>query len=291
MTEHTGTHTGTGDPARSMALLWRTAEPAAPRGRGAAAGLSVDRVVETAVMLADAEGLAALSMRRVATELGVGAMTLYTWVPGKGELVDLMVDAVLGEVVDALGGLAAPAAAPAVAPAVAPAPAPAPGRSGPAAVEKPAWRDRLEAVARANWAVYARHPWLLQVAAMGRPPLGPNVMAKYEVELRAVDGTGLDEVTMDAVVTLVNGFVSGAARGVLDRAQAERLTGISEDQWWEATAPYVDQVFDADTYPTVARVGPVAGEANQAAYDPYRAFEFGLARLLDGVAVLVDATR
>lgn len=278
-------HTGTGDPARSMALLWRTAEPAAPRGRGAAAGLSVDRVVATAVALADAEGLGALSMRRVATELGVGAMTLYTWVPGKGELVDLMVDAVLGEVVDALGGLTAPA----VAPAVAPAPAPAPGGADPGVVEKPAWRDRLEAVARANWAVFARHPWLLQVAAMGRPPLGPNVMAKYEVELRAVDGTGLDEVTMDAVVTLVNGFVGGAARGVLDRAQAEQLTGISEEQWWEATAPYVDQVFDADAYPTVARVGPVAGEANQAAYDPHRAFEFGLARLLDGIAVLVDA--
>lgn len=280
-------HTGTGDPARSMALLWRTAEPAAPRGRGAAAGLSVDRVVATAVALADAEGLGALSMRRVATELGVGAMTLYTWVPGKGELVDLMVDAVLGEVVDALGGLTAPA----VAPAVAPAPAPAPGGADPGVVEKPAWRDRLEAVARANWAVFARHPWLLQVAAMGRPPLGPNVMAKYEVELRAVDGTGLDEVTMDAVVTLVNGFVGGAARGVLDRAQAEQVTGISEEQWWEATAPYVDQVFDAAAYPTVARVGPVAGEANQAAYDPHRAFEFGLARLVDGIAVLVDSAR
>ncbi|MDC7122471.1 TetR/AcrR family transcriptional regulator [Cellulomonas fimi] len=266
-------HTGTGDPARSMALLWRTAEPAAPRGRGAAAGLSVDRVVATAVALADAEGLAALSMRRVATELGVGAMTLYTWVPGKGELVDLMVDAVLGEVVDALGGLADEAPA------------------EPAAHPATDWRDRLEAVARANWAVFARHPWLLQVATMGRPPLGPNVMAKYEVELRAVDGTGLDEVTMDAVVTLVNGFVGGAARGVLDRAQAEQATGISEEQWWEATAPYVDQVFDADAYPTVARVGPVAGEANQAAYDPHRAFEFGLARLLDGIAVLVDAAR
>ncbi|AEE47320.1 TetR/AcrR family transcriptional regulator [Cellulomonas fimi] len=260
-------HTGTGDPARSMALLWRTEEPAAPRGRGAAAGLSVDRVVRTAVALADAEGLAALSMRRVASELGVGAMTLYTWVPGKGELVDLMVDDVLGEVVDALGGLAAPA--------------PPAGPDG--------WRDRLGAVARANWAVHERHPWLLQVATMGRPPLGPNVMAKYEVELRAVDGTGLDEVTMDAVVTLVDGFVAGAARGVLDRAQAERLTGISEEQWWAATAPYVDQVFDPAAYPTVARVGPVAGEANQAAYDPYRAFEFGLARLLDGIAVLVDA--
>lgn len=281
MTEPTGTpagtHTGTGDPARSMALLWRTAEPAAPRGRGAAAGLSVDRVVRSAVALADAEGLGALSMRRVASDLGVGAMTLYTWVPGKAELVDLMVDAVLGEVVEALGGLT-------------------PTADQPERVDRPAgpptgWRERLETVARANWAVFERHPWLLQVATMGRPPLGPNVMAKYELELRAVDRTGLDEVTMDAVATMVNAFVAGVARGVLERAQAERVTGISETQWWEAISPYVDQVFDADAYPTVARVGPVAGEANQASYDPHRVFEFGLARLLDGIAVLVDAAR
>ncbi len=256
--------TGTGDPARSMALLWRTAEPAAPRGRGAAAGLSVDRVVAAALALADTEGLTALSMRRVASELGVGAMTLYTWVPGKGELLDLMVDTVLGEVVELLGGLT------------------------PTTPPDPDWRARLEAVARANWTVLERHPWLLQVATLGRPPLGPNVMAKYEIELRALDGTGLGEVDVDAVVTLVNGFVGGAARGVVEQAAAREATGTTEEQWWRAVEPYVAQVFDAEAYPTVARVGPVAGEANQAAYDPRRAFEFGLARLLDGVAVLVD---
>src|SRR3712207_868941 len=88
--------TGTGDPARSMALLWRT--PSADSSRpGPKAALGVDRIVTSAVRLADREGLAALSMRRVAAELGVGAMSLYTHVPGKGELVDLMLDAVLGE--------------------------------------------------------------------------------------------------------------------------------------------------------------------------------------------------
>jgi len=79
-----------------MALLWRTPAPAGTR-RGPKAGLDVDRIVAAAVAVADSEGLAALSMRRVAAELGVGAMTLYTHVPGKGELVDLMLDSVLGE--------------------------------------------------------------------------------------------------------------------------------------------------------------------------------------------------
>ena len=253
--------TGTGDPARSMALLWRT--PAAGDARpGPKSSLDVDRIVAAAVRLADAEGLPALSMRRVAAELGVAAMNLYTHVPGKGELVDLMLDAVLGELY--------------------------PDEE---AVPSGTWRDRVTTVARANWGFFLRHPWAVHLAT-GRPPLGPGVMRKYELELRAVDGLGLAELQMDLVVTLVNGFVRGTVGGVQEKADAERATGISEKQWWEATAPYVAQVFDAEAYPTAARVGPVAGEELGAAYDPARSFEFGLARLLDGIGVLIlDASR
>lgn len=249
--------TGTGDPARSMALLWRTPVPAGPR-RGPKAGLDVDRIVAAAVALADAEGLAALSMRRVAAELGVAAMTLYTHVPGKGELVDLMLDSVLGELY-----------------------------AGEPAATADGWRARLTAVARANWDLFVRHPWALHVAT-GRPPLGPNLMAKYERELRAVDGLGLSEVQMDLLVTLVNGFVRGMVSGVHEKVEAERATGVTEDQWWAATAPYVAEVFDAERFPTVARVGPVAGAELQAAYDPLRTFDFGLELVLDGVATLIS---
>src|SRR5687768_8875421 len=84
------------DAARSMALLWRTPETSAVR-RGPRPSLDVGRIVAAAVRLADTEGLPAVSMRRVAGELGVPAMTLYSHLPGKGELVDLMLDAVLGE--------------------------------------------------------------------------------------------------------------------------------------------------------------------------------------------------
>jgi AcrR family transcriptional regulator len=252
--------TGTGDPARSMALLWRSRSAGDPRP-GPRSRLDVDRIVQAAVRLADAEGLSALSMRRVATELGVAAMTLYTHVPGKGELVDLMLDSVLGELYPDEDVVA----------------------SG-------AWRTRLTTLARANWDLFLRHPWALHVAT-GRPPLGPGLMRKYELELRAVDGLGLSEVQMDLLVTLVNGFVRGTVGGVQEKADAERVTGISEDQWWAATEPYVAQVFDAERYPTAARVGPVAGE-ELGAYDPDRSFAFGLERLLDGIGVLVlDASR
>ncbi|MGY1604585.1 TetR/AcrR family transcriptional regulator [Geodermatophilus sp. SYSU D00815] len=248
--------TGTGDPARSMALLWR-AGSGEERRPGPRPGLDVDRIVTAAVALADRSGLAAVSMRTLAAELGVGAMTLYTHVPGKGELVDLMLDAVLGELYPAVDALL-----------------------------EGGWRARIEAMARANWDLFVRHPWALHVAT-GRPPLGPNLMRKYEVELRAVDGLGLPEVEMDLLVTLVNGFVRGSVSGVHEKADAERATGITEQQWWEATEPYVAQVFDAARFPTAARVGPIAGQ-ELGAYDPQRSFEFGLARLLDGIGVLVE---
>ena len=160
--------TGGGDPARSMALLWRRRDGGAPAGRS---GISVDRIVGAAIEVADREGLAALSMRRVAEQLGVGTMSLYTYVPGKAELIDVMLDTVMDET------------------------------ARPDSVEG-GWRPWLELVARENRNLTLRHPWLAQVSS-SRPPLGPGMIAKYDYELRAVDGVGLTEAVMDAVLTLV----------------------------------------------------------------------------------------
>jgi AcrR family transcriptional regulator len=246
-------YSGSGDPARSMALLWRNRDRPARAGK---AGLSVDRIVATAIELADAEGLAALSMRRVAERLGVGAMSLYTYVPGKAELLDLMLDTVYGETV-------------------------------PSDDATQDWRARLERVARDNWALYHRHPWLLQVAT-SRPPLGPNVTAKYDNELRAIDGVGLTDVEMDSVVTLIGGFVHGTVRGAVEAAQAEQHTGMTDEQWWLAHAPYLEKVFDTSRFPVAARVGAAAGEAYGSAYPPDHGFEFGLQRLLDGIEAFIQ---
>ena len=246
-------HSGSGNPERTMALLWGTQKKPS---RGPKPGLSVERVVRAAIKVADAEGLSALSMRRLAEELEISTMSLYTYVPGKGELIDLMLDAVFGEAVkrnDAAGG----------------------------------WRERLELVARENWALFHRHPWLLQVAAISRPPLGPNVIAKYDYELRAVDGIGLTDVEMDSVLTLVLGHVEGAARRAAEAAQVEERTGKTDDEWWSANAPLLEKVFDPGRYSTAARVGSAVGAAFGAAYSPEHAFEFGLQRVLDGIEALV----
>jgi len=246
------TGAGGGDIAATMALLWR--EPATGARRGPQPRLDVDGIIATAIRLADADGLAALSMRRVATELGVGAMSLYTHVPGKAELVALMYDAVLGELY----------------------------------AEPPAgdWRARLTAVARANWDLFVRHPWAAQVGT-GRPILGPNLMAKYDAELAAVDGLGLGEVEMELVVMTVTGFVRGTVTGLHEKSAAERESGLTELEWWQATEPHLERVFDGDRYPTAARVGPVSGP-ELGGYPADRAFAFGLERVLDGIAALIS---
>jgi AcrR family transcriptional regulator len=244
-------YSGGGDPAKSLELLWGLqAKPT----RGPKPALTVERVVEAALVIADAEGLAAMSMRRVADELGVGAMTLYRYVPGKNELIDVMLDAVLGEL--------------------------------PLREVDGDWRVKLDEVARENRQLYLDHPWLLQVAT-SRPPLGPNVMAKYEWELHAVEGIGLDDLEMDAAVSLVNGYVHGAVRSAVEAATVIQRTGITDKQWWEAHEPLLDKIGDTKKFPLSSRVGTTVGMTFDAAYNIEHGFEFGLARVLDGIATLL----
>ncbi|GAB3401100.1 TetR/AcrR family transcriptional regulator C-terminal domain-containing protein [Flindersiella endophytica] len=249
--------TGAGDLARSIELLWRTQQP--PR-RGPRPRFSVDQIAEAAIAIADGEGLPAVSMRRMAERLGVTAMSLYAYVPSKSELLDVMLDAVYGELdVDAGGA-------------------------------ETGWRARLELVARQNWQLYLRHPWLLQVAT-SRPVLGPNEAVKYDYELRAVDGIGLGDVDMDLVVSLVTDYVHGAVRGAIEAARAERRSGLTDEEWWRAAAPLLEKVFDPDRYPTATRVGVAAGAAYNSAHDPARSFEFGLQRVLDGIEAYLGPGR
>jgi len=244
-------YSGSGDPAKSLELLWRR-RPQPTRGPKPA--LTVDQIVTTAVGVADAEGLSAMSMRRVADELSVGAMTLYRYFPGKGELLDVMLDTVYGEL---------------------------PRHDVPGE-----WRAKLDEVARENRDLYLRHPWLLQVAT-SRPPLGPNVMAKYEWELAAVEGIGLTDVEMDATVALVNGYVLGAVRTAVEARQVIQRSGMTDKEWWLAHVPHLDQISDLQKFPLANRVGTAVGNEFDAPYDSNHAFEYGLARVLDGVSALV----
>ncbi|HWD02501.1 MAG TPA: TetR/AcrR family transcriptional regulator [Amycolatopsis sp.] len=248
-------HTGGGDPQRTIELLWGV--PGPPR-RGPKPKLTVAEVVTTAIRLADEDGLDSVTMRRVADELGVAPMSLYTYVPGRAELIDLMLDTAHGELTAELPGTG--------------------------------WRAALAAVAEDQWRLYHRHPWLVQITA-GRPPLGPHTFAKYERELSALDGLELDDLELDAVVGLVTGFVHGAARGSVDAVRTVRRSGLTDAEWWARSAPVLARIpaAAAENFPRASRVGSAAGEAHNAASDPEHHFRFGLARILDGIEQLVAA--
>ena len=241
--------TSGGDPARTLALLWR--EPA-PSRRGPRPRLDVDSVVAAAIALAGEAGLAAVTMRALAGRLGVSPMTLYGYVPGKEELVDLMLDALYAAM---------------------------PRDPWPA---RRRWRWRARAVAEANRALYAAHPWAAGVST-ARPPLGPGLMAKYEHELAAFEGAGLDDVDRDAALAFVLAFVQGAAAAA---AEAHAAPG-TDAEWWASAGPLLARAMDEERYPLAVRVGAAAGEAQNAAHDPDRAYAFGLERVLDGLAALV----
>ena len=258
-------YAGRGDPRRTMHLLWGRAEAPA---RGPKQALTVAEIVAAAIEVADAEGLRAVSMRKVGERLGKSAMGLYTYVPSKAELLDLMLDTVLGEL-----------------------PTEYPLDKG--------WRAAVERSARDGWAFYERHPWVLQVAG-ARSALGPHEFDVYETQLRLFDGLGLTGLEMARAVGVLASFVRGAAKAVSDARTAEQATGLSDDDWWNARAPLLEELQDAtwaERYPTISQLS-----AEQAfdhldrpddttpylVQDALDTFEFGLQRMLDGLEAYVS---
>ena len=242
--------TSAGDPAHTLALLWRD-DTLVPR-RGPQRAFDLDAVVDAAIGLADEADLAAVSIRRVAQAVGSSPMSLYTYLPGKAELLDLMLDAVYLR------------------------------------MERPdttgrAWRERLRTVAEANRVLYLAHPWAASLSTL-RPPLGPGQMAKYEYELAALDGSGLSDVEIDDCLTYLLTFVRASARDTLDA----RGRPTSDQEWWDRAGPLLARVLDPQAYPLAARIGTAAGTERASAHDPAQAYDFGLERTLDAIAALVD---
>nr|WP_158888078.1 TetR/AcrR family transcriptional regulator [Amycolatopsis anabasis] len=253
-------HSGGGDPDRTLALLWRDrdAGPVEP-ARGRKPRFTIDDVVDAAVKLADAEGMAAASMHRVAKELGVGTMTLYTYVPSKEELIDLMLDVVLRRRAF-----------------------PGPGEPRP-----DDWRDQVRLYAERTRAMYRRHPWMQEVSTV-RPSLGPGMMAGNEYLLSTMANLGLAPRDLAAAANAVAGFVESAAGVEAGHARLEQLTGETEDTWWRRRSSFWEKYFDAAKHPTIVQVWNDGGYDDSAADQSSCAFDFGLERILDGIASIVD---
>lgn len=238
------------DPERSLPLLWGTRERPS---RGPKPGLSVEAIVRVAIELADAEGLEAVSMRRVAERLGFTTMSLYRYVSSKAVLIDVMQDAALGEV---------------------------DWRALPAAD----WRAGLTEWARAGWTLNQRHPWTLVIATRRRLP-GPNEVDCLEAGLRTLADTGLRGSEQIAAVTMLGRWIQASASEVARAERNERRTGISDEQWWGSREAYFEH-FTTERFPRIAALW-YAGDWNT----PEDPFEFGLERILDGIDALIRRRR
>jgi DNA-binding transcriptional regulator YhcF (GntR family) len=237
--------------AGTVVALSRRREPAQERRRVV---LSREQVLRAAVSVADGEGIEAVSMRRVAVELGVGAMSLYRHVAGKDELVTEMVDAVFGEYE-----------------------LPEPGPDG--------WRAKLELIAWLQWELCRRHLWLPAAVSFTRPLLVPNLTAQTEWIMRAIDGLGLPMAVCIREALTLHGLVITAARAMADEIEAEQETGVSLDRWRLDKRRRSEELLATGRFPLLAAV------PEDAVSDLGGLFEYSLARHLDGFEVLVSRSR
>ena len=251
----TGAEARTGDGAAvpgTVAAAWGVRER---RHKGPKPGLSLGRIVEAAVRVADTEGLDAVSMGRVAAELGTAPMSLYRHVSAKEELLTLMVDAAWGPAPDR----------------------PVPGED---------WRAGL---ARWAWAMRAgarRHPWVVRIPLNGLPIM-PNEVAWFENALACLAGTGLSEARKASVIMLLSGYVRNVATTEADIGAAIRASGLDPDQWMASYPRMLAELADPLRFPALTRF--IAAGVFDVADDPDDEFIFGLDRILDGVAVLIEA--
>ncbi|SBT38177.1 GntR family transcriptional regulator [Micromonospora auratinigra] len=226
-----------------------------PRGGpgGGEPALSRERLVRGAIALADAGGLAAVSMRQLAADLGVATMALYRHVRGRDDLLLAMADTVLGD-----------APLPPVPPA--------------------GWRTALDLLARAQWAAYRRHRWAPHIISIARPQALRHGMAQTDWALRATAGLGLDRHVRWHLAIALMGYVRGIATNLEAGEQARQDTGLTDDQWVDRHYPMFQQVMAGGGMSTMAAL-MAEGEVD---LDLESVFDFGLCRLLDGYAVLIE---
>ncbi|WP_327354532.1 TetR/AcrR family transcriptional regulator [Streptomyces sp. NBC_01304] len=225
----------------SFALLWGEQELPS---RGPKPSLTAGRIAEAAIGIADREGLDAVSLARVAKEFGVTAMALYRYVPGKAELLDLMVDLAIGP------------------------PVPVAHISG-------GWRPQLTEWARQCLATYRRHPWILTATGIRRQIMGPHQLGWLDAALAALAGTGLSAARQHDTFLLLVGHIRNIAQQYVDHDEA------ANEEWAHLTAEVLER--HQERFPALTAAVAAGAFAPQGG-DP---LDFGLERILDGVAALI----
>jgi AcrR family transcriptional regulator len=219
-----------------------------PRGRARGAQtLTREEIVQAALAVADDEGYEAVSMRNVAARLGVGTMTLYSYVTSKDDLLDLMFDEIMRELL---------------------LPEPLPEH----------WRDALAAIERRTREVWLRHPWI--ASSIGdRSAFGPNSMRHVEQSLAAVSGLGVDGPEAFVVLAAVDDYTLGHTMRQVGQQAALDRDGIDADEWRQAMEPYWREMIATGEFPRLAELADTEWELMND-----ERFELGLQWILDGIA-------
>jgi len=232
-------------PGTERGLIWLREEPCSRNPAHSRA-----RIATAALALADSEGFEAVSMRRVAQELGAGTMTLYHYVDNKDELVALMMDSVMGEMLvpeDELSGN---------------------------------WREAMEQIAKRSYAAFANHRWTLDRLGDMRP--GPNGMRHFEQSLKAMSGAGLSVRAQLEAIVQVDEYIYGfAIREAQERDKHEQGRDACRREFFQrelgsGNFPLIGEMLGADADAAFDRVADVLHEEGR--------FERGLGRLLDGIS-------
>jgi AcrR family transcriptional regulator len=235
-------------------LLWGRRGPGR---RGPQRGLSVDDVVAAAIAVADAEGLEALSMARVAKEIGFTTMGLYRYVTSKDELLQLMWNASAqgAEELELTGD---------------------------------GWRARIRSWAVIQREMLGRHPWITQMP-MAAPPLAPNSLAFVERGLEALDGTGLADRDKLRVIGLLSSYTLSEARMASDTARAAKdATEADAAAAWSYEA-LLRELVQERAYPRLHRLAWTAEIGDgPSGFDEWQEFLFGVDTILDGIQALID---
>ncbi len=233
--------------------------------RGPKPGLSVDAIIDAAVAIADDEGLDAVSMARVAKDLGFTPMSLYRHIASKDELLQLMWNASARGAEDLV-------------------------------LVGDDWRARLRMWSIVQREMIDRHPWITQMP-MAAPPLAPNSLTFVEHGLAALTGTGLADIDKLRVIGLLSSYTLSEARMAHDAARAARAAraahGNAPTTSADAAPPSFEALLrllvDEDTYPLLHGIAWADGIGDgPSGFDEHEEFLFGVDRILDGVQALID---
>lgn len=238
-------------------LLWGRRQPGR---RGPKPALSVDAIVAAAVQLADAEGLEAVSMARVAQAVGFTTMSLYRYVDSKDELLALMWNASAQGAEELV-------------------------------IEGDGWREKLRTWALIQRDMLDRHPWLTQMP-MAAPPTAPNSLTFVERGLETLDNTGLHDADKLRVIGLLSSYTLGEARMAHDAARAAAEATDTGQQPALGFEELLRELIDEASYPRLHRIAWAEGIGDSpAGFDERDEFAFGLELILDGIQALIARVR